>query len=511
MAATSFRRRFPIALYLASLAFLVRAEAAQYYVATSGDDNNPGTLAMPFATLSKAHSVMVAGDTVLVRGGVYPVGTTTTLSKSGTTDNRFHLLAYPGERPILDCSQMVVGSSNRGIRVTGSYWHIRGIDIKGAGDNGMIISGGSYNIVEHCAFYENADTGLQLADGASHNQIINCDSYNNTDPGQGNADGFAPKLNVGTGNYFYGCRAWNNSDDGFDGYLRPADSVETVLENCWIFANGYLADGSPSIGNGSGFKLGGGDDSNADSLRHNITLINCLAFDNRASGFHQNNNRGSMNLLNCTAYRNGTNYSLGGAVKAGSVVTLTNNLVLGNRGSVAAHAVQTTNSWNLSLTATEADFVSADTTGVRGPRKADGSLPDVTFMHLAYGSPLIDAGTDVGIPFKGTNPDLGCFESDHLVHVASSASTPLDFTLSQNFPNPFNPSTSISFSIPARARTVLTVHDILGRAVATLVEADLNPGAYEATWDAGRFSSGVYFYRLVSGDRVQIRRMALVK
>jgi hypothetical protein len=127
--------------------------------------------------------------------------------------------------------------------------------------------GGSNNIIEFCAFYENYDSGLQLGSGASNNQIINCDSYYNADIGQGNADGFSPKLDVGTGNYFYGCRSWQNSDDGYDGYLRPANDVTTTYDSCWCFKNGYLKSGGVSSGDGNGFKTGGSDDK---TLMHNV-------------------------------------------------------------------------------------------------------------------------------------------------------------------------------------------------------------------------------------------------
>ena len=110
---------------------------------------------------------------------------------------------------------------------------------------------------------------------------INCDSYYNADPSNGNADGFAPKLDVGSGNYFYGCRAWQNSDDGYDGYLRGTNNVNTTLVNCWAFKNGYLKDGSASSGNGNGFKMGGSDDK---TLNHNFTIENCLSFQNRVKG-----------------------------------------------------------------------------------------------------------------------------------------------------------------------------------------------------------------------------------
>ena len=204
--------------------------AQTYYVATTGSDSSDGSFDHPFRTIPKAVSIAtIPGTTIYVRGGTYAYSSTITLSRSGNSANMYSLLAYPGERPLLDFSSTSAGT--RGIRVSGSYWHIKGFDIWKAGDNGMNVSG-SNNVIEFCSFSENGDTGLQLGGGASNNQVINCDSYFNVDASQGNADGFAPKLDVGTGNYFYGCRAWQNSDDVWDGYLRPSNDVTDPLVNC---------------------------------------------------------------------------------------------------------------------------------------------------------------------------------------------------------------------------------------------------------------------------------------
>ena len=362
---------------------------------------------------------------------------------------------------------MTISSTNRAVTLSGSYWHIKGIDIKGAGDNGMNISG-SYNIIEFCSFYENHDTGLQLGGGASNNQIINCDSYFNSDPAQGNADGFAPKLNVGSNNYFYGCRAWQNSDDGWDGYLRPSNDVSTILENCWCFSNGYLSDGSPSSGNGNGYKMGGSDNKD---LMHNFTLKNCVAFDNRVKGFDQNNNKGSMILYNCSGYRNGTNYSITTALDSSKTAILINNLALGTYGSLAGFVNQQTNSWMSPFNVTNDDFVSIDTLGVRGPRNADGSLPDLEFMHLASGSDLIDAGVTVGLPYNDAAPDLGAFETDGIPSSVEDENVVVNqFYLQQNYPNPFNPSTKISWQSSVSTHQSLKIFDVLGNEVAVLVD-----------------------------------------
>jgi hypothetical protein len=67
--------------------------------------------------------------------------------------------------------------------------------------------------------------------------------------------------------------------------------------------------------------------------------------------------------------------------------------------------------WRSRLAAACADFQSIDPAGATAPRKPDGSLPDITFMHLAAGSQLINAGVDVGLHCNGSAPDLGCFET----------------------------------------------------------------------------------------------------
>lgn len=487
--------------------------SAQIFVSPSGSDSNPGTIDQPFATIPMAYSVATAGDTIYLRGGTYDsLLTTITLSKSGTPSARYCLFAYPGERPLLDFSLMALSSTNRGIRLSGSYWHIKGLDIKGAGDNGMHVSG-SYNTVEFCSFFENRDTGLQLSSGASFNQIINCDSYYNADASQGNADGFAVKLDVGTGNYLYGCRAWENSDDGYDGYLRPSNNITTILNRCWIFKNGFLKGGAASSGNGNGFKLGGSDSAN---LEHNVILRNCLAFDNRVKGFDQNNDRGSMTLQNCTSYRNGTNYSIAGPIDSGKTLTLTNCVALGSYGTLASFAVQQTNSWMSPFVVTDADFLSIDTTGVRGPRQPDGSLPDVAFLHLAQGSDLIDAGTDVFMAYNGSAPDLGAFETGPLTEIQVTRLQPVSFLTVRNFPNPFNPSTKIVLTVPGGGLLTIRIFDLLGREVWQQSRLCGGAGEYSFEWDGtnGRSesaASGTYVAVVTLGTSRATLKLQLVR
>ena len=88
---------------------------------------------------------------------------------------------------------------------------------------------------------------------------------------------------------------------------------------------------------------------------------------------------------------------------------------------------------------------------------------------------------------------------------------PNSFELAQNFPNPFNPSTSISFNIPAAQQVNLDVFNILGQKVATLVNGRLSAGAHLVNFDASGLSSGVYIYRLQAGSQVTQKSMTLIK
>lgn len=102
-------------------------------------------------------------------------------------------------------------------------------------------------------------------------------------------------------------------------------------------------------------------------------------------------------------------------------------------------------------------------------------------------------------------------QAGHTTAVKNVNALPVEFTLNQNYPNPFNPSTTITFSLPHSANTSLKVFDMLGREVATLVNEYTTSGTHEVQFNATNVSSGVYFYKLTSGDFTQIKKMTLVK
>lgn len=87
----------------------------------------------------------------------------------------------------------------------------------------------------------------------------------------------------------------------------------------------------------------------------------------------------------------------------------------------------------------------------------------------------------------------------------------MDYTLEQNYPNPFNPSTSIKFSIKEKGNVSLTVFDLLGREITTLLEKEMEAGSYSISFDASNLVSGVYVYQLKSGNFIASKKMMLVK
>ncbi|GAF03765.1 pectinesterase family protein [Saccharicrinis fermentans] len=403
-------RKFSIFIFL--MVVCVYSYAAVYYVSTSGSDEYSGvSVSSPLASIPKAVSVAQAGDIIFIRGGVYAYSAKISISRNGTSENPIRLENYQNEKVVIDFSPMSLNSSNRGFSLSADYWRIKGLKIMKAGDNGMHISG-HYNVIENCVFFANRDTGLQLGNGASNNKIVNCDSYGNADPEDfGDADGFACKIDVGDYNYFYGCRAWLNVDDGWDGYMKDNTQAHTQLENCWTWMNGYFLDGSDGgeSANGNGFKVGGS--SNKD-LEHHFTLVNCVAFDNKSKGFDQNNNTGNMKFYNCTAFRNKvSNYSIPRALNNGNVAEVKNCIAIDDNVKVGNFVEQQNNSWN-GVSFDQNDFLSVDTTGVSGPREADGSLPELDLFKLAEGSSLIDAGLDLGYEYDDLAPDMGAFESN---------------------------------------------------------------------------------------------------
>ncbi len=89
--------------------------------------------------------------------------------------------------------------------------------------------------------------------------------------------------------------------------------------------------------------------------------------------------------------------------------------------------------------------------------------------------------------------------------------TPTVFQLGQNYPNPFNAATQISFSLPQAGWTELTIYNLLGNKVATLLSAPMDAGSYRIRFEASELKSGIYYYRLTSGNFTAVKKFVLIK
>ena len=290
----------------------VNTTGTTYYTSPTGKSSNTGLSKDSPLDVYTAIYKLRAGDTLSMASGTYICDDKIILNENGTPHKKISVIADSLEKTVFDFSSMVFDSTNRGIQIIGDYWYFYGIDVTGAGDNGMYIAG-NHNFIEFCEFYSNKDSGLQLGRGGgndvyvdswpSYNIIKNCTSYNNYDDvtyGE-NADGFAAKLTVGYGNVFDGCIAFRNSDDGWDLYAKSdTGNVGTVIiKNCASFENGWLLDGTKTRdGDGIGFKLGG------SNMEGDVIISNCMAWNNRLHGFSDNSNPRTIIASNLTAYNN---------------------------------------------------------------------------------------------------------------------------------------------------------------------------------------------------------------
>lgn len=110
-----------------------------------------------------------------------------------------------------------------------------------------------------------------------------------------------------------------------------------------------------------------------------------------------------------------------------------------------------------------------------------------------------------------TNPG-SCIRLDYLTGTeGNSSEIPTVFKLYNNYPNPFNPSTSIKYDVPKNTFVNLSVYDILGRLVTNLVNQDMTAGRYDVVWDAKNYASGTYIYKLEAGDVSYVKKIILVK
>ena len=269
----------------------VRRDQKTIYVAPEGSAGAAGSKENP-VDIYTAVKYAKAGQMIVLKGGVYNLTSTIKVERGidGTKEQMIYLIADPSDsqRPVFDFNRACAG-----MIFAGDYWYCKGFEVTNTQDTqkGIQISG-SNCVFDNIQAYHNGNTGIQVSrylttdereDWPSNDLILNCTSYGNADIGYEDADGFAAKLTVGDGIVFDGCISYNNADDGWDLFAKvETGSIGSVtIKNCVAYGNGYLEDGTDA-GNGNGFKMGG------SSITGYHTLINSVAFGNKAKGIDSN-------------------------------------------------------------------------------------------------------------------------------------------------------------------------------------------------------------------------------
>jgi hypothetical protein len=247
------------------------------------------------------------------------------------------------------------------------------------------------------------------------------------------------------------------------------------------------------------------------------------------AGIWANSNRSGTSKIieNNTIINNSGSTGTGGVLAYGSTLTLRNNILWGNAPS--------------QLQAVGGGTINISYCDVQGGYTGTGNISSYpifadTNYILANNSPCIDAGDSTSIyndpvdsahtgfakfPSKGTlRNDIGAYggQNSNLLSGTSvigirytDITVPDGYNLIGNFPNPFNPSTTIKFSVPKQSIVSLNIYDVTGRLIENLFSSEISGGNYEIMWDASCFSSGLYFVRMESGSYNKAIRMTLLK
>lgn len=440
-------KRLLTSLFLLSMVVLSWAEPT-YYVSPTGSNSNAGTKSAPFATIRKALEAIgtTKNCTVYLLPGEYDI-TSDQFMDVGKL-NSVYAVVYPiradgtkiigvkdakGNRPVLDFSNATItlnlksdGTPEGCYRIS-AFWlqgnnltlknfeitHVQSLYTGKTQSECISARGGSNCLIENMSMHDGMGIGYYQTHG-SNNIIRNCDAYNIWDSvgygGNGeDSDGFGFHLGSAgyTGTRVINCRAWWCGDDGFDCINNKA---AISFEGCWAFYNGYQPGGNTSCGNGNGFKIGGYGKpaTNYPEVIPSHMVKNCVAFYNKANGFYANHHLAGNTWENNTAMYNRKNFDM-------TNYSLTANSDVDGYGHVlrnnVSYAPQTTDAHWAMIDMTQsvfennkevandeamANFINSTRLSLSNmykielakARKANGSLPDISFLVAKAGSDI---------------------------------------------------------------------------------------------------------------------------
>ena len=578
--------RIFVVLILFMIVLQLPLTAEVYYVDqnhASANDNNGGSEAAPWATIKKAATTASAGDTVLVKDGIYY--DRVVFTQSGNASAYITIKTYPGHNPEINGQNnaqwdgLVNFSGVDYIRFEGftvtncnigqaiyiihnggnpsTYIELRDLILSHIDDSGVQVRGNaSYIVIENCVAHDFAsasafDASTYSGGRPHHVTVKGNEIYNSGFAGVGSerADDivvenniiYDSEIGIDIGSGKRNIIRNNSVTNCPDGIILSSNSDSEVYENTIddtneaMYAYYWSAHGEPhqnnkwyrnlimnanfgffemdrkntsaDTGPTSGheyynnvfYNVGGGNSyrgtfwfRGADDIKFHHNSIYTRRF-LEAEIFELVNNAENASFINNIVSLRGDKGLV--FIEDGSSASFDYNCYYNRDGEVSAVGVNDTIADPL--------FVDVD----------EGNL------YLQNVSPCIDNGINIGVfnDFDGnTRPvgigfDMGAYEYDPANTILMENKVPLGYQLNQNYPNPFNPNTIIKYELPTTNYVNLSIFNVLGEKVATLVSERQNAGYYQVEWQASRFSSGVYYYRVESGEFHDVKKMILLR
>ena len=499
--------------------------AATYYVdANTGNDANSGTSASSaWKTISKVNALSFnPGDNILFnRGGIW-FGMVN-FTSNGTASSPIVYGSYgTGNLPIIDGNN----AGYAGYINSKNYITVQYIKFQNAG----VSPGGTIRInsaigitVQNCEFYLTTQGSVLIQNSSncliSHNTV--------TTPAFLNVqtDGIYSQRNSNN-TYEYNHIVISNTET-----TNHDDCIQSYLDTSITIRNNYLEQQNSKLQNAQGIYIT--DGAGTFTIYNNVVKCpnnqaNIIGFDNDVTG------TGKLVLYYNTVIGGGGNTL---RIPHPAVVTVKNNIfvttysstliqieaVLGS-GSVFDYNLYYRQDGNSSVinysgskTLTQWKSLGFDAHGLNSNPMLNDSL------YPASNSPVINAGINLGSIFvvdkEGVSrpqsgaPDLGAYEVQGTTAIGNDNPNSIvkDYKLEQNFPNPFNPSTTINYTIGSSSHVIIKIYDVTGKIVADLVNEDKPAGQYNVQFKGNNLASGTYIYTISTGSFTQSKKMLLLK
>jgi parallel beta-helix repeat protein len=510
-------------LSLFVLCFIGKSIGATYYVDNlyGNDSNNGLSSSAAWKSLTKVNAKTFSpGDYILFkRGGIW-YGTLS-VRNNGTSSSRIVYGAYgSGNNPRIDGSNT---RSNTIYIYSKHYVTIKNLKLQNAVGSGQILIANCSNIrIENNQFYVTGHGGIFIENSSycviDGNSITTPSGYYNKQ-----TDGIYSQNNSGN-TYSRNSMIITNSHatQHVDGIQSYRDNNLTIKNN-FIYQNNTKTNSQgiyTTVAKGTHYYF-----NNIINAPNTISAV--VGFRNLSSG------TGNLRLYHNTLIGKGGNILY---VTENPGLVAKNNIFIAivyQSALLKLTTISTPSNINYNLyyngggtkaamyngyvkTLAQMKSMGFESKGIMGSPKLESNY------RLKSGSAAINKGVNLGSSYQydrggSLRPqmsyvDMGAYESSFLSKEETEIEQiPGVYELSQNYPNPFNPTTRIRFSLPETSEVTLTIYDILGKEVATLMNETKNAGTYEVPFNASQFASGVYVYRLKTPNFVQTKKMSLIK